>query len=186
MKGSTLKRSNLSKEKIAMIEALAKYKSSFNQQELVPGIDKQDALDLLWQNFKVASKAERPPMAYFTAGVFIGVVSTLLVAILVSFIAGYSPFDEMNISVPKTIQAPKEKLNFSFIPADTKDEVEIKEEVAPETKEYTVQAGDSLEGIAIKFYGSFDETKIKAIEKANNLANPDAIGIGQKLIIPMN
>ena len=43
--------------------------------------------------------------------------------------------------------------------------------------------GDFLDDIKAD---SFDEAKIKAIEDANSLANPNAIAIGQKLIIPMN
>ena len=45
---------------------------------------------------------------------------------------------------------------------------------------HTVQRGDNLTGLA-KRYG----TTIKAIVKANGLANPDVIYIGQKLIVPL-
>jgi hypothetical protein len=47
---------------------------------------------------------------------------------------------------------------------------------------YTVQAGDTLSAIAAKFYG--DEMKYKDIAHANNISNPDAIQVGQKLQIP--
>jgi nucleoid-associated protein YgaU len=47
---------------------------------------------------------------------------------------------------------------------------------------YTVQAGDTLSAIAAKFYG--DEGKYKDIAHANNISNPDAIQVGQKLQIP--
>ncbi len=44
---------------------------------------------------------------------------------------------------------------------------------------YIVQAGDTLFSIATKF-----NTTIAAIQQANNLANPNAISVGQRLIIP--
>ncbi len=182
MKGSTLRRSNLTREKIAMLDALAKYNRECRTIDSNVPIDKQEELDVLWQNFKVASRTEKSPIAFFTTGFFVGVVSTLILAIIVSFIVGYSPLDDMHLNLTKP--TVNENLKFTFIPADK--QVAPAPVVEPQNKEYTVQPGDSLEGISIKFYGSFDESKIKALEEANNLANPNAIGIGQKLVIPMN
>ena len=54
-----------------------------------------------------------------------------------------------------------------------------------EDASYTVAAGDSLSAIAQKHYGSAD--KWQAIYDANKAAigdNPNAIKIGQKLILP--
>ena len=53
-------------------------------------------------------------------------------------------------------------------------------------QQYTVKEGDTLESIVIRFYGSFDMSKVNAIQDANKMANPNALSIGQKLIIPMN
>ena len=188
MKGSTLRRSNITREKIAMLESLAKYNNDYNrtQHTNVP-VDKQEELDVLWQNFKVASRPEKSTMAFFTTGVFVGVISTLVVAILISLVVGYSPLDDLNLNIsnPIKVTTAAENPKFTFIPADTKQEPAAPQAL-PQSKEYTVQAGDSLESIAIRFYGGFDQAKIKAIEEANKLANPNAIGIGQKLIIPMN
>ena len=47
--------------------------------------------------------------------------------------------------------------------------------------EYTVQSGDTLAGIASKF-NSTEE----AIIKENNITDPNAIGVGELLIIPVN
>lgn len=183
MKGSTLRRSNLTREKVAMLDSLARYNSSRGSRA---ALDKQEELDVLWQNFKVAPKTDKSPIAFFTTGVFVGVISTLVVAILISLVIGYSPLDDLNLNMSNPISTPKvETPKFTLIPADSKQEVS-KPAADSLSKEYTVQAGDSLESIAIKFYGSFDEAKIKAIEEANQLANPNAIGIGQKLMIPMN
>ena len=42
------------------------------------------------------------------------------------------------------------------------------------------------ESIVIRFYGSFDMDKVNLIQEANKMANPNALSIGQKLIIPVN
>lgn len=46
---------------------------------------------------------------------------------------------------------------------------------------YTVKAGDSLAGIAALFNSTID-----AIIKENNITNPNAIQVGQQLIVPAN
>ena len=71
-----------------------------------------------------------------------------------------------------------------IIPADT---AAVKPVVTiPTNEEYVVKEGDTLESIVIRFYGSFDMSKVIAIQEANKMANPNALSIGQKLIIPMN
>lgn len=47
---------------------------------------------------------------------------------------------------------------------------------------YTVQKGDTLWAISKKYYG--EGNKYPIIAKANNIANPDIIHTGQKLLIP--
>lgn len=47
---------------------------------------------------------------------------------------------------------------------------------------YTVQKGDTLWAIAKRYYG--DGNKYPQIARANNIANPNIIHIGQKLLIP--
>ena len=49
---------------------------------------------------------------------------------------------------------------------------------------YTVQPGDTLSGIALKFYGDASRDSYMKIARANNIANPDLIKVGQKLQIP--
>ena len=57
-------------------------------------------------------------------------------------------------------------------------------QAAPES--YTIKAGDTLEGVIIRFYGKYDTSKVSKIMEANNLSNPNQLAIGQKLIIPMD
>lgn len=51
---------------------------------------------------------------------------------------------------------------------------------APTT--YTLQRGDTLGRVAARFYG--DASKYPVIQRANNIANPSRIWVGQVLIIP--
>src|ERR1700719_1490836 len=62
--------------------------------------------------------------------------------------------------------------------ADLKHDIEV----AEGHQTYSVQAGDNLSKISKHFYG--DANKYPAIAKANNLADPDKIKVGQKLVIP--
>ncbi len=49
-------------------------------------------------------------------------------------------------------------------------------------KYYTVVRGDTLWGIAKRFYGN--GSRYPEIAKANNISNPDLIHVGQRLLIP--
>jgi nucleoid-associated protein YgaU len=62
--------------------------------------------------------------------------------------------------------------------ADLKHDIEVRQG----TRTYTVQPGDSLSKISKQFYG--DANKYMTIAKANNLADPDKIKVGQELLIP--
>jgi len=56
---------------------------------------------------------------------------------------------------------------------------------APKMERYTVKAGDTLSGIAQKFYG--DASQYKMIYEVNKELigdNPDLIKVGQELKIP--
>ena len=52
----------------------------------------------------------------------------------------------------------------------------------PQKRYYTVVKGDTLWGIAKKYYGNGN--RYPEIAKANNIANPDLIYVGQKILIP--
>ena len=180
MKSSTLRRSNITREKIAMLSALSDYNAAKGRSN-AHITDRQAELDMLWQNFKIAATSDKSPKTYFSVGFFTGIVASLLVAMFISFFIGYSPLNNLHFSAPK---AAKENVKFTFIPADKQAAPETKVE-QPADKEYTVQAGDSLEDISMRFYGRFDEEKLKEIQTKNNLKDLNSIKIGQKLIIPV-
>lgn len=55
-------------------------------------------------------------------------------------------------------------------------------QVVPGTQVYTVRSGDNLSKVSKYFYG--DANRYMEIAKANGLADPDKIRVGQKLTIP--
>ena len=89
--------------------------------------------------------------------------------------------DSQDISAPKKAKAEKARL--TFIPSDKSNSAEP---IVKGTEKYTVSNGDTLESIIIRFYGKFDPSKVEKIKQANKMSNPNALQIGQKLIIPMD
>lgn len=179
MKSSTIRRSNLSKEKMAVLEALSKYRH--DPYDNSPGIyvrpekpvNKEEELDMLWRNFKINQKSEKSPNIYLATGFIAGAVVMLILSVLISFsVKGIHSVEENAVAPVKT-----EKMTLSFIPSSTNsvDANEI----------YTVQSGDTMESIMIRFYGSYSKEKESLILKTNNMSNPNKLSIGQKLTIPL-
>jgi len=180
MKSSTIRRSNLSKEKMAVLQALSNYRSDVydNSPSVYVRPDKERELDVLWQNFKINQKQDRSPGVYLFAGFVGGAVIMLLLTVLISFGAnGVRALQEHAATSPAPVK--KEKLSLSFIPSSSKSEE------AAVNEQYTVQSGDTMESILIRFYGSYSKEKESLVLKTNNLTNPNKLSIGQKLIIPM-
>lgn len=188
MKSSTLYRSNLSKEKMVLLEELrAKSgQGSFKQESNTPDVyirpAKEKELDVLWQNFKVNQREEKSPGVYLVTGFIAGALCMFLMTALLSF-ASNMISENSNPDSPKLVKRVKPaKAKLSIIPAD-----QIAEEtktVSPET--YTVKSGDTLEAIIIRFYGRYDISKVSKIMQANGMSNPNQLSIGQSLVIPMD
>ena len=106
MKSSTIRRSNLSKEKIAVLEALSKFNNSNDSNsdltdntainnepmddaspEVYVRQNKEKELDILWKDFKMP-KGERSPIVYLGMGFFAGVITTLLVSAFIGMSSG--------------------------------------------------------------------------------------------------
>lgn len=182
MKSSTIRRSNLSKEKMAVLEALSKYRqdSYDNSPSVYVRPNKEKELDVLWQNFKVNQKQDKSPSVYLATGFIAGAVTMLIITTLISFSAKgiQTAKEDMANTAPKV---KKEKLSLSFIPSSE----EKTEEIAASNEVYTVQSGDTMESILVRFYGSYSKEKEALVLKTNNMTNPNKLGIGQKLTIPM-
>lgn len=181
MKSSTIRRSNLSKEKMAVLQALAQYRHDpyDNSPSIYVRPNKERELDVLWQNFKVNQKNDKSPSIYLAVGFIIGAVVMLILTVMISFSANgiRAVQDNMN-SAPAPVK--KEKLSLNFIPSSAE-----KEEPAAINEVYTVQSGDTMESILIRFYGSYSKEKESLVLKTNNMTNPNKLSIGQKLTIPM-
>lgn len=179
MKSSTLRRSNLTKERLQTIELLSKYRrknyggSTSNLQPL-----KEKEIDLLWQSLTHSAKEEKSPTIYLLTGFILGAVSMLILTTIISL--SVNSLNESNFEAPVAPPVAEESAKLTFIPADTTEVKNLTEE------SYTVQQGDTLESITIRFYGTNSRDKAKKIQDANNLDNPNAIRIGQKLTIPLN
>ena len=184
MKSTTLRRSNITKEKVQMMEALSRYNRQHQDEDFYKTQNRTNEIDALWKSFGIKSnKNEKAPQVYFVTGFVLGVIATLAIITILSLL--------INLSTPKDdVEMPAKKAaiettgKFSFIPADSAATKPVVTTLANE--EYTVKEGDTLESIVIRFYGSFDLNRVKAIQNTNKMANPNALSIGQKLIIPMN
>lgn len=185
MKSTTLRRSNITREKVAMLEALSKYNRDHQDEDFYRTQSKNKELDALWQSFGVKTQRnEKAPQVYFVTGLILGVIITLLITTFVSLLINIStPKDD--VVVPAKKPATESSGRFTFIPADSSSSKKAAPAVSL-NEEYIVKEGDTLESIVIRFYGSFDMNKVSAIQEANKMANPNALSIGQKLIIPMN
>lgn len=185
MKSSTLRRSNLSKERMIILEELSRNKKQPNDSSVGVYVrananeSKDKELDVLWQNFKVSQKEDKSPGIYLATGFIAGAVAMLIMTTLLSF--SVRGTDSSNVA---PVHKAKEKARLTFIPAD-KATVSEETTVTKGNESYTVKSGDTLAGIIIRFYGSYDVSKIDKIQKANGMKNPNDLQIGQTLTIPM-
>ncbi|MGN0005260.1 MAG: LysM peptidoglycan-binding domain-containing protein [Candidatus Gastranaerophilaceae bacterium] len=197
MKNSTLNRSMLSGENMALLaelkaqneeeESLDKKNSAVNKTE------KQDELDILWQNFKFSQREEKSPGIYIFAGFIAGALSMFLMTAMLS-ITTFSVKDTNAVQERKIVK----KAHGSFLAGEINQPAPIKiadeeisgvaENIQPAVvnDKYTVKAGDSLEAISVKFYGKTSPENTEKLQKANNLASPHAIYAGQELVIPLS
>lgn len=182
MKNSTLYRSNLTKEKMALLEELQnEAQEQENNLSVYKRPSREKELDVLWNNFKLNRK-EKSPGIYLTIGFVIGALCMFLMTALLSFGTNASETISRDEVVTKKPQAAK----LSFIPINKKQKEEMVEIPEVTYQSYTVVSGDTLERIIIRFYGHYDPSKVQKIVEANKLSSPDSLSIGQKLVIPMN
>ena len=185
MKSTTLRRSNITREKVAMMEALSRYNRQHQDEDFYKAQNKTRELDVLWQSFGVKpNKTEKAPQVYFVTGLICGVIITLAITTVISLLINISTPKDDVIVTPKKQAIVETDSKISFIPADSALSKPVASGATNE--EYIVKEGDTLESIVIRFYGSFDMNKVNAIQSVNKMANPNALSIGQKLIIPMN
>ena len=184
MKNSTLYRSNLTKEKMALLEELQnEAQEQENNLSVYKRPSREKELDVLWKNFKISQRGDKSPGIYLTIGFIVGAFCMFLMSALLS--VGSISTDTIAKEEVVT-KKPKASMKLSFIPISKKQKTV--ETAAPTTtyQSYTVASGDTLERIIIRFYGKNDVSKIDKIVEANKLSSPNSLSIGQKLVIPMD
>ena len=176
MNGTTFNRTNLSEEKVAVLNALKRYKNG--DFSLTPNVyirpedkkhPKHEELDLLWNNFKVQDmiSPDKAPKLFIAAGIVSGVI--LMSGLVLTGVFAHG--------VNRDTVA---KAEYTLIPSSGSSGVVSNDE------HYIVQSGDTIEKILIRFYGSYTKTFENNLLKANNMSNPNKLSIGQELVIPMN
>ncbi len=186
MKGSTLHRSGLTREKMGVLASLSqadKKVHTKNQLNQYYRTAKSKELDILWGGVQrgmqkvhsvTKTNAQKSPIAYLTIGFVAGVLFMCCVTFIISIFS----------MAPKAEPIEEAKTNVAVIGTETVNET------APEAvltnEKYVVKQGDTLNGIAYRFYGKYDEEKILEIQRINNITNPQAIRIGQELQIPVS
>ena len=166
MKSSTIRRSNLSKEKIAVLEALSKFNGSDNSgrdsindtginnepiEDGAPEVyvrqNKEKELDLLWKDFKMP-RGERSPIVYLGIGFVSGIIATLIVSAFIGVSSGkFHP----GLGTKAASEA------VVVTPAENSEETEIIED---ETAENSVQRDNTQK--PSKKFGLFGSAKSNA------------------------
>ncbi len=181
-RSNTVRRSNMSNERVLALDELLPDRS--NKYDSSPGVyvrsDRDRELDVLWQGYRVNSKEEKSPIVYLCIGFVAGVVGMLVMSAIFNF--GNPSKD--NLAELKLWQQTNTKPAVAAV--SVSPSVENNRPTAASTAEYKVKSGDTLEGIAYRFYGSGSPSKIDKIQIANNLRSAQFIRIGQKLVIPLD
>ena len=188
MRGSTLHRSGLTREKMGVLANISqvdtKKQTTKAQLSQYYRATKAQELDLLWGNVQkgiqkvhnvAKSTKQKSPAVYLTIGFVAGVLFMCLITLIVSIFSMH----------PKTSsEIDTVKSNVAVIGSDSL--LDGVSDVVVSREKYVVKKGDTLNGIAYRFYGKYDEAKILEIQRINNIVNPAAISIGQELIIPVS
>lgn len=187
MIGSTLHRSGLTREKMSFLASLLQTDKKQNARTQVNHAyksAKNHELDILWGGVQkgiqkvhnaTKSSTHKSPAVYLTIGFVAGVLFMSLITFIVS----------ISSMTPKTVEKIEETNKAAI---EVMKENEAQQEQAQNTiqEKYIVKQGDTLNGIAYRFYGKYDEARLKEIQQINNITNPEAISIGQELLIPVS
>jgi LysM repeat protein len=160
------------------------------RNESSPSTSAQKELDVLWsQNTEpqVLSdiKEEHHPLLTFVAGLLTGLILTTL------FFWVFNSRPQTPSINAVTQPVPQEQIKAANSSPVVESGSAIKAEPTAEPTEgqavkatmYTVKTGDTLGGIAHKFYGSYSPNYVVRLKKANNLKS-DALKLDQELVIP--
>ena len=176
MKSSLQQKTNVSREKLAVLEELLSTKqreyeaaaSEYNKQ------NKDREIDILWQELKT-HREERSPGVYLSIGFVVGALAMFIMTSIINFGVQSENSSDFNLWKKSSISSQKAAVN--VIPSGTNDILN--------NMTYTIKNGDTLETIAIKYYGVASQANIAKLQRANNITNPHSIQIGQTINVPL-
>jgi len=177
MKNSLQQKSNISREKLEVLEELLTSKQR-EYEKTLGNYDKQSKdreIDILWQELKT-HKEERSPGVYLSIGFVAGALAMFIMTSIINFGVQSDNTADFNVWKKSSISAKKADINVS--PAGGI-------EGSLNNMTYTIKNGDTLETIAVKYYGVASQSNIAKLQRANNIKNPHSIQIGQKLNVPL-
>lgn len=161
------------------------------QDEKTPGVyvraenQEPQELDMLWSNSKHYQREERSPLMSFLAGLVVGTILTTAVFLL--FMHQPEIKTGNDLATPVLEDGGLESANTDNAapkPSEPGPASSPGDLTPANTQTYTVRSGDTLGGIAGKFYGSTAPKYVEKIQRANNLRSADSLQLNQKLVIP--
>ena len=186
MDRSNFHRAGLTRENLSPLESSRSFdldRSEYSRYSK-PSPSKTSELDVLWRSVGKTSAdtrvaKQKAPGVYLLIGFICGALFMGVISAIAGFsnLAGSQKTEEIIVQ-----QAPK--ANVAVIGPDTQAPVEAVS--VPSEEKYEVKSGDTLDGIAYRFYGKYDVEKIEAIQKLNNIVDPSSLQIGQVILIPVD
>jgi LysM repeat protein len=188
MKSSTLHKPGISKERIAALEELLSDKSG-SPYDSSPGVyvrsDKDRELDILWQGYKINSKEEKSPGFYLAIGFVTGVLCMFLVTTILNLgKTSNEGYTDLNLWKKGNSQVQVKPVQPVSVTTASPSEAQSTT-TEGQQEIYVIQSGDTLEKVSLKYYGTSDPTKIKEIQDANKMSDPNKLQIGQKIVVPI-
>lgn len=185
MKSSTLHRAGLSQERMNMLErarAMNMSPDDIPQYMQSSQVEKAPELDVLYRNFQKSIKrpsanVKKTPGVYLGVGFALGAISMLIISLIVGI-------SSMTMHPKQQAMAKMKPTSVAIIPADKKLTAPTQNTMSEER--YTIKSGDTLDKVAYRFYGKYDNEKIQRIQTLNNIKSPTALQIGQVIIIPVD
>ncbi|GBF23396.1 hypothetical protein tpqmel_0800 [Candidatus Gastranaerophilus sp. (ex Termes propinquus)] len=140
------------------------------------GFSGNSDLDVLYKNIDktltrvTSTQFNKTPGAYLGIGFVAGLIVMFVISLIVALVS-----NDAKVHEPK-------KAAVTVVSADNTP----KEAPVTVEEKYVIKSGDTLDGIAYRFYGKYDEGKIKQIQALNNITSPSSLQIGQVLIVPVD
>lgn len=146
--------------------------------------NQENEIDVLWSNLKDSHKQQTPPLVYVGIGFFAGILLSFVVTTILFWDTNNKATEQIDLKpLTNTVSTKTQKSSNVSQPLNN-----VRGNLKTQYKDivdYTIKPGDSLGGIAKKFYHSSTPEYVNLIQEANNLKTPHGITAGKKLIIPV-